>query len=159
MNDLIKQINLVESLSKYNIELKILHEGEYITAVNISPDGEQSVEIPIEDAIYMTEYGTVDFPGTHILQHILYWIESTLNLKLEDIMNQIFERDFSEFEIEQEMRNYESAINLYIKSYISSYVKKVSFLSAKAGETEQLPYYFDLSLLERYIICQIYKKY
>ena len=74
-------------------------------------------------------------------------------------MNQIFERDFSEFEIEQEMRNYESAINLYIKSYISSYVKKVSFLSSKAGETEQLPYYFDLSVLERYIICQIYKKY
>lgn len=153
------QLNLIKTLEQYEIELGLFKDGEYIRVGVLHGDGSKTeYQIPVEDIVYMSEYGTISFPGTHMLQYLFYWIETQFTERLEKIWDGVFERHWTETNIETEMNSFELFINGFIQSYISSQIKEMTFLADKTNQKGLIDFPIDLSLLKNYILCKIFKK-
>lgn len=153
------QLDLIKTLEQYEIELGLFKDGEYIRVGVLHGDGSKTeYQIPVEDIVYMSEYGTISFPGTHMLQYLFYWIETQFTERLEKIWDGVFERHWTETNIEAEMNSFELFINGFIQSYISSQIKEMTFLADKTNQKGLIDFPIDLSLLKNYISCKIFKK-
>ncbi len=153
------QLSLVESLSKYEIELGILQNNQFLTVAVKHAGGEKTeYRVPVEDIAYVIEYGTVRMPGTHILQYLDYWLDIQLTQRLNKILDGIFEREWTEDDIRIEMSNLEIAANNFIQSYISAQIKEMTFLADKTGQKGLVDFPVDVSVLKSYIQCRISKK-
>ena len=163
MNNLFKdidaQLDLIKSLEQYEVELGILKENQFVTvAISHGNGNTETFNVPIEDIVYMSEYGTLSFPGTHILQYLLWWTDTQLTERLNKIIDYILERDWTENDIEIEMYNLESFINNFIKGYIAGQIKEMTFLADKTNQQGLTDFPVDISLLKNYIQCKIFKK-
>lgn len=163
MNNLFKdidvQLDLIKSLEHYEVELGILKENQFVTvAISHGSGNTETFNVPIEDIVYMSEYGTLSFPGTHILQYLLWWIDTQLTERLNKIIDYILERDWTENDIDIEMYNLESFINNFIKGYIAGQIKEMTFLADKTNQQGLTDFPVDISLLKNYIQCKIFKK-
>lgn len=153
------QLDLAKSLGKYEIELGILQNNQFLTVAVKHADGEKTeYRVPIEDITYVIEYGTVQMPGTHILQYLDYWLDIQLTQRLNKILDGIFEREWTEDDIRIEMSNFEIAANNFIQSYISAQIKEMMFLADKTGQKGLVDFPVDVSVLRSYIQCRISKK-
>lgn len=153
------QLDLAKSLGKYEIELGILQNNQFLTVAVKHADGEKTeYRVPIEDITYVIEYGTVQMPGTHILQYLDYWLDIQLTQRLNKILDGIFEREWTEDDIRIEMSNFEIAANNFIQSYISAQIKEMTFLADKTGQKGLVDFPVDVSVLRSYIQCRISKK-
>ena len=163
MNNLFKdidvQLDLIKSLEHYEVELGILKENQFVTVAIYHGNGNtETFNVPIEDIVYMSEYGTLSFPGTHILQYLLWWTDTQLTERLNKIIDYILERDWTEDDIEIEMYNLESFINNFIKGYIAGQIKEMTFLADKTNQQGLTDFPVDISLLKNYVQCKIFKK-
>lgn len=163
MNNLFKdidvQLDLIKSLEHYEVELGILKENQFVTvAISHGNGNTETFNVPIEDIVYMSEYGTISFPGTHILQYLLWWTDTQLTERLNKIIDCILEQDWTENDIEIEMYNLESFINNFIKGYIAGQIKEMTFLADKTNQQGLTDFPVDISLLKNYIQCKIFKK-
>lgn len=163
MNNLFKdidvQLDLIKSLEYYEVELGILKENQFVTvAISHGNGNTETFNVPIEDIVYMNEYGTLSFPGIHILQYLLWWTDTQLTERLNKIIDYILERDWTENDIEIEMYNLESFINNFIKGYIAGQIKEMTFLADKTNQQGLTDFPIDISLLKNYIQCKIFKK-
>lgn len=163
MNNLFKdidvQLDLIKSLEHYEVELGILKENQFVTvAISHGNGNTETFNVPIEDIVYMSEYGTLSFPGTHILQYLLWWTDTQLTERLNKIIDYILERDWTENDIEIEMYNLESFINNFIKGYIADQIKEMTFLADKTNQQGLTDFSVDISLLKNYVQCKIFKK-
>lgn len=163
MNDLFPeisaQLDLVRSLGKYEIELGILQNNQFLTvAVKHTDGGKTEYRVPVEDIAYIIEYGTIQMPGTHILQYLDYWLDIQLTQRLNKILDGIFGREWTEDDIQIEMSNFEIAANNFIHSYISAQIKEMTFLADKTGQKGLPDFPVDVSVLKNYIRCRISKK-
>lgn len=153
------QLDLVRSLGKYEIELGILQNNQFLTVAVKHASGEKTeYRVPVEDITYVIEYGTVQMPGTHILQYLDYWLDIQLTQRLNKILDGIFEREWTEDDIRIEMSNFEIAANNFIQSYISAQIKEMTFLADKTGQKGLVDFPVDVSVLRSYIQCRISKK-
>lgn len=153
------QLDLVKSLGKYEIELGILQNNQFLTVAVKHASGEKiEYRVPVEDIAYVIEYGTVQMPGTHILQYLDYWLDIQLTQRLNKILDGIFEREWTEDDIRIEMSNFEIAVNNFIQSYISAQIKEMTFLADKTGQKGLVDFPVDVSVLRSYIQCRISKK-
>lgn len=153
------QLDLVKSLGKYEIELGILQNNQFLTVAVKHASGEKTeYRVPVEDITYVIEYGTVQMPGTHILQYLDYWLDIQLTQRLNKILDGIFEREWTEDDIRIEMSNFEIAANNFIQSYISAQIKEMTFLADKTGQKGLVDFPVDVSVLRSYIQCRISKK-
>lgn len=154
-----RQLELIQSLDDYEIEFGVLEGDQYVTVAVIHGDGSKTeYAVPVEDIVYMAEYGTISFSGTHILQNILYWVDGQLNIRLEQIIDNILSRDWNESDIQIEMVKLENFINNHIRGYISSQIKQMTYLADKTGQKGLIDFPVDISLLNRYISCKISKR-
>lgn len=163
MNNLFKdidvQLDLIKSLEHYEVELGILKENQFVAvAISHGNGNTETFNVPIEDIVYMSEYGTLSFPGTHILQYLLWWTDTQLTERLNKIIDYILERDWTENDIEIEMYNLESFINNFIKGYIAGQIKEMTFLADKTNQQGLTNFPVDISLLKNYVQCKIFKK-
>lgn len=163
MSDLFKdterQLELIRSLDDYEIEFGVLKGDQYVTVAVLHGDGSKTeYAVPVEDIVYMAEYGTISFSGMHILQVILYWVGGQLNVQLEQIIDNILTRDWDESDIRIEMAKLENFINNYIRSYISSQIKEMTYLADKTGQKGLIDFPVNIALLNRYISCKISKR-
>lgn len=163
MNDLFleteNQLDLVRSLGKYEIELGILQNNQFLTVAVKHASGEKTeYRFPVEDIAYVIEYGTIQIPGTHILQYLDYWLDIQLTQRLNKILDGIFEREWTEDDIRIEMSNFEIAANNFIQGYISAQIKEMTFLADKTGQKGLVDFPVDVSVLRSYIRCRISKK-
>lgn len=163
MNNLFKdidvQLDLIKSLEHYEVELGILKENQFVTvAISHGNGNTETFNVPIEDIVYMSEYGTLSFPGTHILQYLLWWTDTQLTERLNKIIDYILERDWTEDDIKIEMYNLESFVNNFIKGYIASQIKEMTFLADKTNQQGLTDFPVDISLLKNYVQCKIFKK-
>lgn len=153
------QLDLVKSLGKYEIELGILQNNQFLTVAVKHASGEKTeYRVPVEDIAYVIEYGTAQMPGTHILQYLDYWLDIQLTQRLNKILDGIFEREWTEDDIRIEMSNFEIAANNFIQSYISAQIKEMTFLADKTGQKGLVDFPVDVSVLRSYIQCRISKK-
>lgn len=153
------QLDLVRSLGKYEIELGILQNNQFLTVAVKHASGEKTeYRVPVEDITYVIEYGTIQIPGTHILQYLDYWLDIQLTQRLNKILDGIFEREWTEDDIRIEMSNFEIAANNFIQGYISTQIKEMTFLADKTGQAGLVDFPVDVSVLRSYIRCRISKK-
>ena len=157
-SNLPNQLSLVKLLSKYVISIDILHKGTYLMATTITDSGTADVKLPIEDIVYFTEYGTATFPGKFILEHIVNWASDQYDTTIDEILTGIFERNWNERDIEIAFHTFENKINSYITGYLLRYKKDVTFLASTFGQEDNASYLMDISLLQKYIRCKIFKK-
>lgn len=154
-----RQLELIQSLDDYEIEFGVLKDGQYVTVAVVHGDGSKSeYDVPVEDIVYMAEYGTISFSGTHMLQNILYWVNSQLSIRFEKIIDNILTRDWEESDIQIEMSKLETFINNYIRGYISSQIKQMSYLADKTGQKGLIDFPVDINQLNKYILCKISKR-
>lgn len=153
------QLDLVRSLGKYEIELGIFQNNQFLTVAVKHAGGEKTeYRVPVEDIAYVIEYGTVQMSGTHILLYLDYWLDIQLTQRLNKILDGIFEREWTEDDIRIEMSNFEIAANNFIQSYISAQIKEMTFLADKTGQKGLVDFPVDVSVLRSYIRCRISKK-
>lgn len=158
-DEFINELETLKALDNFEIELGVLKENQYVTVAVLHSDGNNTEYlVPVEDVVYLAEYGSVTFPGTHLLQQLIYNIEQQLNLRVEKIIENVFNRNWTEDDIFREMRELEIYLNTYIYGYLSGQIKEMTFLADKANQAELIDFPVDLSLLKKYIRCKIYKK-
>lgn len=151
-------LNLAQFLSTYQIEIGVFY-NESVQVHYLDLDGiDRDRDIPISDLVYFSEYGTILFPGKFILEHILNYISEKLNSLFDQILDGIFNNDWSQSMIDENMRNFETEINLYIQFYLNSYTESVTFLSSTLQIPSNTYYIMDIAFLKKYIKCRIIKK-
>ena len=155
---LARQIRAFEKITAYVIRIDILEDGKYLTASSITDSGIVNTELPLEDIVYLTEYGTATFPGKFILEHIVNFVSDRLDKLIDDVYSAIFEYEKLDFDIDAAFKIFENEINSEIENYLGGYYESVRFLSPLPGENRDISYLMDISLLKKYIRCKISKK-
>lgn len=71
-DEFVNELETLKVLDNFEIELGVLKEDQYVTVAVLHGGGNNTEYlIPVEDVIYFAEYGTVSFPGTHLLQTLI----------------------------------------------------------------------------------------
>lgn len=157
--DLENQFEILEILNEVVLEFGVLDNGKYITVAVLYGDGtDADYEIPVDEIVYLAEYGTVSFPGTHILQQLFYEIEQRFNATLDEIADNIFNRSWGVSEIDHALNEFELFINNYINGRLSGYIKEMTYLADKTKQPGLIDFPVDISSLKKYISCKIYRK-
>ena len=158
-DEFVNELETLKVLNNFEIELGVLKEDQYVTVAVLHGGGNNTEYlIPVEDVIYFAEYGTVSFPGTHLLQTLIYNIEQQLNIRIEKIINRVFNNGWTADDIYREMHELEIYLNTYIYGYLSGQVKEMTFLADKTRQAGLIDFPVDISILKKYIHCKIYKK-
>lgn len=155
-SDFEKQLELANSLNEYRISIETYNEDEVIEIVSSELSGE-NLKLTAEEVIYLTEYGTIVFPGRHFFDHFLLYCEQRLDLVFDEILNGIFELDYSTVQIERILMNFETEMNAYINSYLVSFADK-NYLAKLIGSKED-QFLVSPSILTNHIRCKIYKNF
>lgn len=159
LDDLVKQIEIIDELKNYYIEFGILQEDEYIPIeVNILNTDEtiSKVEMTVKDIMIFTELGTVMIPGKHILEKVLHLIDYHINNILNEIVSGVFEDDWSKDYLETKLYELEANLQIYIKSIMRS--ELASSMNTVLGTKDDNLYYYNFYKLEQYIKCKLVKK-
>lgn len=154
-----KQINLIKTLEEYTIEIYVKNGNFHYSAKFLNTDGSQSsIQIPIEDIVYLTEYGTINIPAKHIIENIIIWCNTRIDFWLNKILDGIFEQGWDNIVIQNQMLSFEFEINSYIQTYLSSNFKESKILSKLLGIDESKSEIVDVEILKKHICCKITKK-
>lgn len=160
LEDIVDKFNIITKLNKYYIEFGVLQEDEYITIdvdiLNID-DSISKVQMTVKDIVYFTENGTITLPGKHILTKVLYLIDIRINKILNEIVDGVFNEDWTESYIDAKMDELEAHLQIYIQSIIRNELVS-SPTSTLLGIKNENAYYYNYDVLEKYIKCKIYKK-
>lgn len=157
--DIIKQVEILEILNEVVLEFGVLDNGKYITVVVFYGDGTGTdYKISVDEIAYLAEYGTVSFPGTHILQQLFYEVEKQFEAKLDEITDNVFNGRWDLSEVDRVLNNFEIFINDYISGRLGGYVKEMTYLADKTKQPDLIDFPVDISLLKKYISCKIYRK-
>ena len=156
--DWVSQIDLFSKISDYIISIDILNDGRYLTASTITEDGSIDIQLPLEDIVYLIEYGTATFPGKFILEHIVNWSAQKLNDTIDTIYNGVFNLNWNLSNIDYSFQILENQINDYIRGYLGSYYETVQFLHPVQEADRDISFLMDISILQKYIRCKISKK-
>lgn len=160
LDDITEKVKLIETLKRYYIEFGVLQEDEYVTIeVNIlnTDDTISKVEMPVKDIVYFTEKGTITIPGKHILDRLLYLIDYRVNKILEEIVNGVFDDNWTEEYINDKLYELEAHLQIYIRAMIRNELSG-SAVNTLLGIKNDNEYYYNFNVLERYIKCKIVKK-
>lgn len=157
--DIIKQVEILEILNEVVLEFGVLDNGKYITVAVFYGDGTGTdYKISVDEIAYLVEYGTVSFPGTHILQQLFYEVEKQFEAKLDEITDNVFNGRWDLSEVDRVLNNFEIFINDYISGRLGGYVKEMTYLADKTKQPDLIDFPVDISLLKKYISCKIYRK-
>lgn len=157
--DIIKQVEILEILNEVVLEFGVLDNGKYITVAVFYGDGTGTdYKISVDEIAYLAEYGTVSFPGTHILQQLFYEVEKQFEAKLDEITDNVFNGRWDLSEVDRVLNNFEIFINDYISGRLGGYVKEMTYLADKTKQPDLIDFPVDISLLKKYISCKIYRK-
>ena len=157
--DIIKQVETLSKLNEIVLEFGVLNNNEYITVGVIHGDGTGTdYKISVDEIAYLAEYGTVSFPGTHILQQLFYEVEKRFKAKLDEITDNVFNGRWDLNEVDRVLNNFEIFINDYISGRLAGYIKEMTYLADKTKQPDLIDFPVDISLLKKYISCKIYRK-
>lgn len=154
-SDLDRQLRLVDSLSNYSFSIETYNENDTVV-ISSGKLTESNIELQAEDVVYLTEYGSIKFPGIHFMQHFLLQCENRMNLLFDEILYGIFERDYTEVMIEQKLKNFEIEMNFYIRSYLENFSGKNTLAKALNLENDT-QFLIDPKFLVNHIRLKIYK--
>lgn len=153
------EIKLLESLSKYYIEIGIF-TAEGMKTVNIpviSSDTNTSIQMKIADIMYFTEYGTISIPGTFVLEKSLVQINNLLNDEISRITDEILLGNFKNLsDIDSQFEILCFKIENIIQGYMRSMIQNQNVLSRILEKDNENKYLYDLDELSKYIKCRYF---
>ena len=158
--DVFFDVDRLNILNKYSIEFGIFQEdGQKVVEVDVLNTDETAtkVEMTIGEIMYFTEYGTIMIPGKYILEKSLNYINTYIDVILDDITTKILVDNISENEIENIFKEFILKFENYVKSLFISYIKSNNIINNILGNNQQQKYVYDLRKLSKYIKCKLVK--
>lgn len=158
--DVFFDVDRLNILNKYSIEFGIFQEdGQKVVEVDVLNTDETTtkVEMTIGEIMYFTEYGTIMIPGKYILEKSLNYINTYIDVVLDDITTKILIDDISDNEIENIFKKFILKFENYVKSLFISYIKSNNIINNILGNNQQQKYVYDLRKLSKYIKCKLIK--
>lgn len=158
--DVFFDVDRLNILNKYSIEFGIFQEdGQKVVEVDVLNTDETTtkVEMTIGEIMYFTEYGTIMIPGKYILEKSLNYINTYIDVVLDDITTKILVDNISDNEIENIFKEFILKFENYVKSLFISYIKSNNIINNILGNNQQQKYVYDLRKLSKYIKCKLVK--
>ena len=157
INELSNQILTFQSLGDYLLEFGVFEEDSWKRVrVNIlNADSTTTIiDMSIGEIMYFTEYGTLTIPAKPILEIILGWVNTPLDLIIDTIFDGVFNKNWTKKDIEEELNIFIIRANTYIKGFVKTFDDN-NFLSNLLGNNKELYNLIDLS---KYINIKLIKK-
>lgn len=161
LDDLTKQLSIIDELNNYYIEFGILTEDEFkMVEVNVLNTDDTITKIPmsIHDVMYLTEYGTLTIPARPVLQSALVWVNSELDSLIDKICDNVFNYNWTIYDIDSEMEKFAIKVKFHIQYEMESMIRSAANLASLINQKDENKYLFDLNKLKNYIKCRIFRK-
>lgn len=147
--EITKLLDKLNALSNYYIEIGLLNEDKFktIAATFINLDNTQTtITLPISDALYLNETGSLIMPARPIVNKLLFKINTILNSNLSEIIQNAKE------DLAIQMKNLEFQINTLIPRLIDGIISEYKPITNVSFPTSMI----DLAKIKNFIKCKIY---
>ena len=157
-SDLLKEIEdfgkVVDYLKDITITFGNINGNGSIT-VNIlnTDDTTTTTKIDVDDAIYLTENGTLTIPAKPFMYKIRDYINKELDDLNEEVLDFFFDRNFTTQYVRSRLEVLELKINVQIPIIISNVQRESNSLNSVLN-TEQ-PVLINMNELSKYVSCKI----
>lgn len=161
LDDLTKQLSIIDELNNYYIEFGILTEDEFkMVEVNVlnTDDTITKILMSIHDVMYLTEYGTLTIPARSVLQLALAWVTSELDGLIDKICDNVFNYNWTIYDIDSEMEKFAIKVKFHIQYEMETMIRSAANLASLINQKDENKYLFDLNKLKNYIKCRIFRK-
>lgn len=124
----------------------------------IGLDGSETpTDLPAEDVLFLTEYGSITLPARPILTAIINELDQDLTLFLDKVVDEVFEHAEIAATLDTRLIAFCDTFNQKIPSIIDQYQKEVTFMSEHSRFSDQNQYVVPLSVFSGKIICKLFK--
>lgn len=148
-DEVLSDCDKIFELNNYVIEIGLKNNNDYILITS----GPIQYQLPLDNALYMIENGSLSTSGLHIFNHIINWVNIQLQTRFELITDKIISG--GNISIPLEMQNLENLINIYLSNFFGNYNQNLIFT---LPEDNQILYPVDLKIFKNKVQCKIYKK-
>lgn len=157
LNKFFENLNIIKKLNAYEIIIGLSPAANnvFVPMTFINFDNSKTIKsVPIHEALYFIEYGTIIIPAQSILVIAQRYVMECLDKFFDRLIDMAASEDFTEAICNAEVNQFINQINFLLPEIIKNHKQTYSYISnlLNISSAESFP---DLS---QYIKCTIYKK-
>ena len=110
--------------------------------------------------MFFTEYGTIQIPGSYILEKSLLYVNNNINEFISNITDKILNKEITQVnQLDNEFSIFCFKLENIIQGYAKTLLQNNNKLSAILSEQKKddNKYFYDLLELSKYIKCKYFK--